>query len=235
MRNIALLGLAISAAGCSSTPAPNYTPVTVAVSFPEIGKDSVVSLGEDMLKQGFYTETDGVETLGENNIKGYKISSGFYPLISEDKDNTYHSFGISRGLDGQGFLISGNDFLGLPLAIPQSIRFSKSKQETCVIVGGLNSPVCDTERNFTRTRKPALSERDFQQTLIYSGRVGGKIKIGYRENSGGYARTAFSNEAEYDLSISDEIAYRGARIKVLEADNLKIRYVVLSNFNAAKR
>lgn len=229
------IAIALSLAGCAGTPAPNYTPLSIARSFPEIGKESVVSLGEDMLSQGVYTETEGVETFEENNIKGYRISAGFYPQFVVDKDYTYHSFGTQRSRDGTGFIISAQDFLGLPLPIPQSIRFSKTKQETCVIVGGINAPSCDTEHRYSRTRKPALSERDFQQTLIYSGRVGSKIKIGYRENSGGYARTAFSNEAEYDLSTSDEIAYRGARIKVIEADNIKIRYIVLHNFNAATR
>lgn len=76
------------------------------------------------------------------------------------------------------------------------------------------------------------SDRDLQQTLIYSGRVGNRIRIDYRESSGSYARPAFSNEAEYDLSTSNEIAYRGARIKVIQANNQKIRYIILANFNS---
>lgn len=232
-RAIALIALSL-AAGCAGTPAPNYTPTSTQVSFPDIGRETTVSLGEDMLKQGIYTETDGVEISEENNIKGYKLSPGFYPQIAVDKDYTYHSYGNSRAMDGSGYLIAAKDFLGLPLAMPGSIRFAKSKQETCIIIGGISAPSCDTEHGFQRVRRPALSERDFQQTLIYSGRVGDKIKIGYREMSGGYARAAFSNEAEYDLSTSDEIAYRGARLRVLEADNLKIRYIVLSNFNSTR-
>src|SRR3546814_5662642 len=99
----------------------------------------------------------------------------------------------------------------MALAFPQSIRASKDKRETCIIIGGLMRPACDTEVPFDRLRKPAISERDLQQTLIYSGRVGNRIKIGYRESSGNMARPAFSNEAEYDLSQSDEIGYRGDR------------------------
>ncbi len=228
------VAVVLTLAGCAGTPAPNYTPTSREISFPEIGRESTVSLGEDMLRQGIYTETDGVELSEENNIKGYKISPGFYPQIAVDKDYTYHSYGNSRAMDGSGYLVAARDFLGLPLPMPGSIRFAKAKQETCAIIGGITSPACDTEHSYKRVRRPALSERDFQQTLIYSGRVGNKIKIGYREMSGGYARTAFSNEAEYDLSASNEIAYRGARIRVLEADNLKIRYVVVTNFNSAR-
>ena len=56
-------------------------------------------------------------------------------------------------------------------------------------------------------RKKQLSERgnSFQQTLIYSGRVGEKINVGYREFSSNSARPAFNNDVEYDLSSSSTI------------------------------
>lgn len=201
------------------------------MSFPQIGVETEVALGEDMLRQGVYTETDGIVTASENNIKGYKISSGFYPQISEDKDNTYHRFNTSPSQDGTGYIVSAKDFMGLSLPLPESIRASKTKQETCVVVGGIYGPACDTQVPFKKERRPAITERDFQQTLIYSGRVGSRIKIGYRESSGSMARQAFSNEAEYDLTTSTEIGYRGAKLKILSADNQKIKYVVLANFN----
>jgi hypothetical protein len=223
--------VALTLIGCASTPALNYDSIKTNVSFPEIGKETEVALGEDMLRQGYYTDVDGVEFSEENNIRGYKLMPGFYPQISEDKKYTYHSYKMTPSSDGYGYLLQPKTILGITVAYPESIRASKTKQETCIINGGLALPVCDTQIPFKRTRHPSLSERDLQQTLIYSGRVGDRIKIGYRETSESYARPAFSNEAEYDLSASDEIAYRGARIKVLSADNQKIRYVVLSNFN----
>ncbi|WP_416463906.1 hypothetical protein [Sphingomonas sp. VDB2] len=231
MRAYFLVAITIALSACASTPAPNYTPIRTPISFPKLGEETQVSLGEDMLRQGFYTEEDGIDFSTENNIKGYRLSKGFYPQIAEDKDSTYHSYRMTPNREGAGYLPQARDLLGLPLPFPQSIRASKTKQETCIITGGLNGPMCDTEHAFQRKRQPVLSDRDLQQTLLYSGRVGDRIKIGYRESSGSIARPAFSNEAEYDLSASTEIAYRGARIKVLTADNQKIRYVVLSNFN----
>ena len=218
-------------ASCVSTPSPNYAPITRLVSFPAVGTESTASLGEDLLHQGIYTETDGINFQSVNNIKGYKLSAGFYPQIAEDDNYTYHSFNFRKSHDESGYIMESRDIIGLPVGIPQSIRASKLRQEVCVIAGGIVRPSCDTEHAFTRGRRPALSPRDFQQTLIYSGRVGDRVKVGYREISGSYARPAFSNEAEYDLSVSSEIAYRGARLKILSADNLKIRYVVLSHFH----
>ena len=45
------------------------------------------------------------------------------------------------------------------------------------------------------------------------------------------ARSAFNNDVEYDLNDSRQIGYKGALIDVLEADNQKIKYKVLKNFN----
>ena len=74
----------------------------------------------------------------------------------------------------------------------------------------------------------------FQQTLIYSGKVGDKINIGYREFSSNVARPAFNNDVEYDLKDSTTIGYKGALIEVLEATNQSIRYRVIRNFNAVE-
>jgi hypothetical protein len=80
--------------------------------------------------------------------------------------------------------------------------------------------------------KTKISERgtSFQQTLIYSGRVGDKIKFGYREFSNNLARPAFNNDVEYDLSTSNIIGYKGAQIEVISSDNSGIKYKVLKNF-----
>lgn len=232
MRKLVIFPLVWSLAACAGTPALNYAPLSKTISFPSLGQEATVSLGEDMVKQGVYTEVDGVEFLEENNIKGFRLSAGFYPQIADQSESTYHSFNITRALDGSGYLMRSVDLLGLPMAVPQSIRVSKDKQEICLIMGGIFRPQCDTEHSYKKTRKSSLSARDFQQTLIYNGRVGNRIKIGYRESSGDVARPAFSNEVEYDLSTSSDIAYRGAKLRILEADNQKIRYVVDSNFNS---
>ena len=68
-------------------------------------------------------------------------------------------------------------------------------------------------------------------TKIIVHKVGNKINISYREFQGSMARSAFNNDVEYDLNDSRQIGYKGALIDVLEADNQKIKYKVLKNFN----
>ena len=96
-----------------------------------------------------------------------------------------------------------------------------------------NVASCGNESQFELTKKPLLTKDSFQQTLIYSGKVGNKINISYREFSGNIARPAFNNDVEYDLSESSIIGYKGAKIEVLEATNQHIKYRVLRNFNGA--
>jgi len=70
------------------------------------------------------------------------------------------------------------------------------------------------------------------QELIYTGKVGNKIRFTYREYENGIARPAFAVEAEYDLSESKLISYKGSIIEVINATNQNIVYKVLKHFNS---
>lgn len=227
---LALIVVAIS--GCSSVP-NNYAPVTKQISEPPINDVHVATLGEQMLRQGTATITQGVYLPQQNNIKGFILSPGFYPKTGEDKGQVFTSFDTRNNGFEVGYVTLEGGLFG-QIILPRAIRFERDKQETCVMAPnlyGMVQPVCDTEYPYQFTERPFMSQNDFQQTLIYSGRVGNTIKISYREFSNNMARDAFTNDAEYDLSSSNIIAYKGARLEIIEADNEKIRYKVLSNFN----
>jgi len=211
----------------------NYVPQTTQISFPELNKVNIVNIGDQMLRQGTATTTRGVALVNENNIGGFILSPGFYPQTGEDEKYIYTNFETRSRGDDMGFITINGGLFGQNI-YPRGIRFSKEKQETCAIAPnayGFSQPVCDTEYSYQATERPIVSSNNFQQTLIYSGRVGDKVRVSYREFSGNIARPAFSNEAEYDLSEAMQIAYKGAKIQILEADNEKIKYEVRSNFN----
>ena len=111
-----------------------------------------------------------------------------------------------------------------------------SPPQLCVLtVYGTAITTCTSEPVFQRVKVPSLEANSFQQTLIYSGRIGNKINVGYREFSNSLARPAFNNNVEYDLSVSNVIGYKGAQLEVLEATNQAIKFRLLKNFNAAER
>jgi hypothetical protein len=232
MRNLVLTAITLMVGACASTP-NNYRPVTRQISFPTIGEETSVSIGDPMMNQGTATEVRGIVLSEENNIRNFVFTPGFYPQVGEDAHYTYHSFQIGMGMNGIGALRPGGGILAPDMSMAVSLRASKGQQELCVDLR-LGTKPCDTEHGYQRTTRPMVGENNFQQTLIYNGRVGDRIRIGYREFSGDVARPAFSNEVEYDLSTSHEITYRGARIRIIEANNQQIRYVVLSNFNTSR-
>lgn len=73
--------------------------------------------------------------------------------------------------------------------------------------------------------------KTFRRILSYSGVSRGVVTLEYREFSGDLARPAFTQSATYDLAEGREIAFRGARLEILSADNISVRYRVLKPFD----
>lgn len=216
----------------SCTTPSNYRPVSQPISFPELNSSATASIGDAMLTQGTSTLTRGIVLSEVNRIGAYEFNPGFYPQTGEDAEYTYHSYALGNLGNGFGWLRIGGGLFGPVMNDVQSLRASKRQQQLCAI-RSFGIPNCDTEHGYARTERAIVGENNFRQTLIYNGRVANRIRIGYREFSGDLARPAFSNEVEYDLNDSMEITYQGARIRIVEANNQRIEYIVLSNFNTA--
>lgn len=228
MRLLPIVVLALLSS-CASTKV-NYVPLSVRLDRPEVGVATSAAIGDHMLLQGTMTKVRGIELSRDSNIRGYMFARGFYPLIGEDGEHGYHRIPRGDGGAGYGSLRMTGGLLG-PLNDAVSLRASRTRQELCVD-RSVGVKMCDTETPYAFVEREERSPDDFQRTLIYSGRVGNKVRIGYREFSDDRARPAFSNEVEYDLDISREISYKGARLRILNADNEKIDYVVLRNFTS---
>lgn len=213
-------------AGCA-TPVANYRPDVQPFSRPPLNSISTASVGDDLLSQGRTSEQDGIELKTQLHVTwAYTLSPGFYAKTGSDRHSAYYSFVFMSSLPGLGTLTKN------PLADPpRSIKTNLDGSKVCVVTV-FDLYVCAPDSSATPTRRTLSSEKGFQQTLIYNGRVGDRISIGYRELSSSTARPAFSNNVEYDLSFSDVISYRGAKLKIIKADNNNITYQVLSTFNS---
>lgn len=208
-----------------ATPKYNYAPVAISVSEPPLNSVNVSQVGDVMLRQGKYKEQDAIYVKTETSAGwAYTVYPGYYLKHGEDGVAEYYQPG---GGDEAGRV--GRAALADPW---ESVMAKKDKPVLCVVTV-FNVASCGSESNFEHKKKPILSQDSFQQTLIYSGKFGSKINIGYREFSGSIARPAFNNNVEYDLSESPVIGYKGAQIEVLEATNQHIKYKVLRNFNDA--
>ena len=214
---------ALVASACV-TPAYNYEAAVREISEPPLNTVSTASVGDIMLRQGKYAEHEGLRLNAEKSfgLFGlYTLSAGDY-VKTGDKGGD--QFFVPAETNTGGAVTGGEQtFLALML---------RSDGQLCAI-DTYNNPVCETGVAFDLVKLSIVSADAFQRTLLYSGRVGNKINIAYREFSADVARPAFNNDVEYDLSESTTIAYKGALIEVLEATNQFIRYRVVRNFNDA--
>ena len=94
----------------------------------------------------------------------------------------------------------------------------------------IGSPMLETTVEF-RNNVYKTVRASSKSELIYSGKAGNVIKIVYREYSNDYARPAFSQELQYDLSETKTLKFRKTTIQVIAATNQEITFKVLESPN----
>jgi len=211
---------------CAS-PAYNYVPNIQNISRPPLLSVNTVGVGEQMLMQGRFVEREALrldQDVRVGAVGSYTFTAGHFVRVGGAGDVGFYNQSPVPG--------SGVVQVGL-LADPfQVIEYNKKTGNICGVTI-LNLKACRVISGARIEMVGVQGDNSFQQTLIYSGRVGNKINIGYREFSSSMARPAFNNDVEYDLNESNIFGYRGAQIEVLEATNQIIRYKVMKNFNEA--
>jgi len=207
-------------AGCVS-PQYNYQPTEKNLSYPKAGIVTTASVGENMLAQGLETLYDAIYVSNEIPTSlVYTITPGYFIKTGQNKNGSFY-----KSFNGNE---SGN-VRALGISDPWEAIYVKNNGKICVI-SIYNYNRCTRNNGFKKVSYKFASPKSFQNTLIYSGRIGNKIKIGYREFSENLARPAFNNEAEYDITESKEIGYKGAIIEVIDATNSYIKYKLINNF-----
>ena len=208
--------------GCAS-PSYNYQPQYTNISEPPLNTTTVAYVGDNMIRQGKYSEQDAIYLPQNIDISwSYTLHAGYY--LKKGEDNNSETY-LPSGASDSGLIQKAA--LADP---PQALMLYKDKNRICVVTA-FNGIVCENDVNYQKKKKPTMNDDSFQQTLIYNGKVGEKVNIGYREFSNNTARPSFNNDVEYDLSSSNVIGYKGARIEIEEATNQQIKYKVISNFN----
>lgn len=226
MKIAKIIFCALILSGCVS-PKYNYETVLIEMSEPPINSINIAYVGDTLLRQGKYTEHDAVSIQSDIKVGlAYTIRQGYFLKQGFNKKSDFYtkSNESDSGEVSKAFL--ADEW--------KSLQVYKDKNTICV-VSVFNSASCTKSDQYERVKKPVLSANSFQQTLIYSGRIGNKINISYREFSNDFARPAFNNDVEYDLSDSNYIGYKGAKIEIIEATNELIKYRVIRNFNLANR
>lgn len=201
--------------GCTTVKYNGTDTFVKEVNYPEVGKVITVYVGDHLVQKGTITEEDVLVVHKTIDGVAYDITAKKYPQIGYDeKRDFYSAVGVVRGA------------LSDPI---QALALEKKKGAKLCVVTVFGGSAC-YEGEYERKKQLSEKGNSFQQTLIYSGRVGDKINVGYREFSNNTARPAFNNDVEYDLSSSNTIGYKGALLEVIKADNSSITYKLIKNF-----
>lgn len=203
---------------CFSCTAVRYnaSPITVKkLDYPEIGKTITAYVGDHLVRKGTLRNVAVLVVHSPINSFAYNISAMEYPQIGYDeKQDFFAPIGVIKN----------------PLADPaRALSLERSSFAKLCVVSIFGMKAC-YEGHYEKKSVPSIHSNSFQQTLIYSGRMGDKINISYREFSNDRARPAFNNDVEYDLSTSNIIGYKGAQLEIIKADNTSITYKLLNNF-----
>ena len=230
MKKIFFISIIISILSACASPNYNYVPEVLDISEPPIDSINVAYVGDPMLRQGAYSEHYAILLKKKTKVGAigtYTFEPGYYTKRGDGANGDF-GFYLPSQYGQQGRVIRGA--LTDPFQIIQAYH---NKQKICG-VSTLNGKVCTSNTEYKVTTQQATTADAFQQTLIYSGRIGNKINLSYREFSGSIARPAFNNDVEYDINQSNVVGYKGARLEIIEATNELIKYKVISNFNRAR-
>ncbi|GED22310.1 hypothetical protein [Halomonas halmophila] len=215
MKRMLMVLLVSVLSGCTSVQYNGSPSAIKDVNYPPVGTEVTAYVGDNMVEKGVIYEEKVLYIKQRVDGALYDIPSKIYPQVGfDDKQDFFSATGVIRGA------------ISDPI---EALAVGKEQGSQVCVITTLGGSAC-YDADYERRGRVSETKNSFQQTLIYSGRVGNKINIGYREFSNNTARPAFNNEVEYDLSESKRIGYKGAQIKVLEADNSSITYKVLKNF-----
>lgn len=212
--------LLVLLAGCASTAGIAYRDISI----PDLNRQSTARLGDTLLIQarGFYTDVVRVE----DDLQGKfaHISAGDYCRYPDSDE--YFSFDREA--------IRYINFLGGTRGYGNKLQFKATTNEVCL--DDMWSGCFDSSFGRIALQKNTLcADPDaYQQIIEYNGKEGHILNFTYREFVGNRMRSPFTTNFKMDQSDGDTISYKGSILKVINATNQKIDYVVLRNFNAAR-
>ena len=219
-RTAVLVGC-LMASGCVLV-ARNHPVVETEINEPPHQTVVTARIGESLLKQGRSIELDSIYVPQDVRVSlAYTVRSGTYTKDGETSQGAFYS--PSRHGDP-------GEIMRAPLSDPVRVVHVPARRDRICVIDIWSIRHCKKGTLWNETTQLAASDRAFQQHLIYNGMVGDTIRVGYREFSPSLARPAFSNEVEYDLAHSNVIAYKDARLEVLDATETSLTYRVLSGF-----
>tara|TARA_Y100001935_G_C17290390_1_gene502959 strand:+ start:761 stop:1453 length:693 start_codon:yes stop_codon:yes gene_type:complete len=217
---IKLLVLSLILTGCMSMSIPQFQNVTTyrQGKIPELNQESSTDVGSTI-----YTEFDYQEIETIRLTESVKSSMADIPAntsltaMTMDGVLVYQPYGT---VNFPGILLSDQNEDG--------------KLDRIKDISSMNSSWRNLQPEVAYEEAESIPTQSggFKLELVYQGLTDNQIKVLYREYNNNIARPAFTQNVEYELDNDGEslIAFKGARIEVLEASSTEIKYRVIKGF-----
>lgn len=231
-----------SCASLPPLPSTKIQPTIEIIEMPKLNEVAEGYLGDSLVRKGFVSYKPGIRLKEEWT---WKKTTSVTPrhwvavnteFIQEDivlvRDRAYTCYLGKYNYDAHW---NWYNKIGTDLPLKLCTNEEKEWVDQDMVYFGEQSSL--TERNLPFDAKyeeftySEYGSGNIIKEFIYNGRVGDSLKFIYREFSGDMARPAFTQEAQYDLNNSNIIGFKKLRIKVIEASNVQIKFIVLTNFS----
>ena len=182
-----------------------------------------------------YQQFTKFETKGNIKARAYNHPQGtIYMFANTESSRTYKATAMDQNWEPKTYSIptavfvpkDAKEYFFLSRASkPKDGAIQENLKNMVPVKGAIE--VIKEEDIFTPNRN---SDTLFNQYLIYNGRSGNSVKFLYREFLGDLNRVSFQQEVSYDLNIGEIIGFKGARFKIIEANNVQLKYQVIETF-----
>jgi hypothetical protein len=230
-----VIGLAVILAlsGCSATKLMTLPMHSELTQEPPISQERTAEVGDTLVRSARVTQAPALYLKKELVAKGLGMFAGDKATVKTGILPARYSDASLVCYISLEPVVSGS-FLGTRTS-EGGICESKSRPGSyyrVVVVTGSNNGFFEPigEVDVERTTYTDKTAPGFSQELIYNGKTGDTVKFLYREFASDMARPAFDQEVTYDLREGSTIGFKGARVEILEATNLDVRYRVLAHF-----
>ncbi len=195
-------------------------------STPALHTEATAKVGDVVLHQGTYYDRAVIHLSQEIKVGkngAYTLTPGYY--LSVGGDDEWGSYVETKG-PGAGKVIKAPDVVTLQEAFQVS-----GDGKTVGVITNYYQAVRGPAQGITRSTQPAVSSASLQKTLVYGGKKGPSIKLGYQEIWMSILRPSEIEFVQRDLARSKIVEFHGARIEVLNVSDDNLRYRVLKSFD----
>jgi hypothetical protein len=196
---------------------------------PALNTEATAQVGEEILKQAHTYEREAIrlsEEIKFGKEGSYILTPGIY--LREGQSDGWETYALAEGPEA-GKVIKA------PEAITLQGSFIYSMDgKTIGLITNFYQAIHAKANGITRTTRPSLLNDRIQRALVYGGKVGNKIKLGYREIWQNITRPSQIQFIEHDLTGSKLVKSNGAHIEVIEATNEFIRYRIIKSLGSAE-